>query len=153
MRVLKILRPANWELTLPKQSGEFATIAPAAGVTGKGIGYGVLVNGVPAQPGARVNIDDITARIVNQMEQSSGLQPDGNPQAITAGGMEGRSVMMHSASPFPSANGEPQIERDWLVTLPQRDGSVILMIFVAPQAEYGQFQGTYEEMLKSVQFP
>jgi len=39
-----------------------------------------------------------------------------------------------------------------MVTLPQRDGSVIFLVFVAPQSEFARFQPTYESMLKSVQF-
>jgi hypothetical protein len=32
------------------------------------------------------------------------------------------------------------------------DGSMIFMIFIAPEADYPQLQPTYEAMLKSVQF-
>ena len=63
----------------------------------------------------------------------------------------GRSKMFQSNAPFPGANGQPQLERDWLVAVPQRDGSVIFMIFVAPQSEFAQFESAYEAMLKSVE--
>ena len=59
--------------------------------------------------------------------------------------------MFHSASPIPAANGQAQLEWDWLVTVPQHNGSVVFMVFVAPQSEFAQFQPTYEAMLKSVQ--
>ena len=150
---LTIQRPDNWELTMPVKAGQFATIAPRAGVTEKGVGYGVLVNGVPAQPGGRVNIDDMTARVVKQMQESNGLEPSGAAQVITAGGIQGRAITMHSASPFLTSTGEPQLEKDWLVTVPQRDGSTIVMIFIAPQAQFEQFQPTYDAMLKTAQFP
>jgi hypothetical protein len=86
------------------------------------------------------------------MEQNETMQPVGDPQSITVAGVEGRSVMLQSLSPFATASGQHQKERDWLVTVPQRDGSVIFMVFVAPQAEFSQFQPTYDAMLKSVQF-
>jgi hypothetical protein len=35
---LKIRHPENWPLTLPKQQGQFATIAPQAGTTNNGVG-------------------------------------------------------------------------------------------------------------------
>jgi hypothetical protein len=45
----------------------------------------------------------------------------------------------------------PQIEREWRMAVPQRDCSVIFMIFVAPQSEFAKFQPTYQAMLKSAQ--
>jgi hypothetical protein len=52
---------------------------------------------------------------------------------------------------FLASNVQPQKERDWLVTGPQRDGSVIFMVFVVPQSPFDRFQSTYEAMLKNVQ--
>ena len=49
-------------------------------------------------------------------------------------------------------HGRPLRERDWLVTVPRRDGSVIYMVFVAPQSYFDRFQPTFATMLKSVQF-
>jgi len=75
----------------------------------------------------------------------------GKPEAITVGGKEG-STFLRSLSPFPDANGQAQPERDWLVTVPQEDGSMIFLIFIAPQSDFAALQPTYEAMLKSVQF-
>jgi hypothetical protein len=52
----------------------------------------------------------------------------------------------------PGANGQAQNERDVLVTVPLNDGSLIYMIFIAPESEVNRFQPTYTAMLKSVQF-
>jgi hypothetical protein len=60
--------------------------------------------------------------------------------------------MMQSVSPFPSASGQQQPERDWLVALPQSSDVIIFFVFVAPQSEFARFQTTYEAMLKTVQF-
>jgi hypothetical protein len=146
-----IQHPENWQVKMPEQQGQFVTIAPQAGITNNGVAYGVLLNRIAAQRGGRVNIDEITAQLSQDMQQNEGLKPLGNAQAITVGNVQGRSVMFQSASPFPGTNGQPQLERDWLVAVPQRDGSVFFMIFVAPQSEFAQFQPTYEAMLKSVQ--
>ena len=148
---IKISRPENWLIAMPRQQGDYVTIAPQAGVTGNGVGYGVLVNGI-APNGQRANIDDITAKLVQQMQQTHGLQPTGAAQPITVNGVQGRSVVMQSTSPFAAANGQPQKERDWLVTVPQRDGSVIFFVFVAPQSEFERFHPMFDSMLKSAQF-
>ena len=55
----------------------------------------------------------------------------GHPRPITVGGIQGRSISLQSTSPFPDSSGEQQNEQDWLVTVPQRNGSVIFLVFVA----------------------
>jgi hypothetical protein len=149
---MKMEYPENWQVTTPKQQGQFVTIAPQAGITANGVGYGVLLNGVSPRNGQRLSIDDVTRQLVQDMEQNDGLEPVGEARPIAVNGIEGRSVTLQSVSPFSAANGQPQKERDWLVTVPQADGSVIFMIFVAPQSHFERFQPTYEAMLKSVQF-
>jgi len=148
---VKLQRPENWDVMMPKQQGQSVTIAPKAGVAGNDIGYGVMLNGVASSNGQPTNIDDMTRRLMQDMEQNNALQAAGDPQPITVAGIQGRSVAMHSVSPF-SINGKPDKERDWLVTIPQSDGSVIFVVFVAPQSHYDRFQPTFEAMLKSLSF-
>jgi hypothetical protein len=148
---MKIRRPENWPVTAPKQPGQFVTIAPQAGSTSSGVGYGVLLNGVPGAKGQQIGIDDMTSLLIQQVQQSNELEQLSKPQPITVGGVEGRSTFLRSPSPFPGADGKTQPERDWLVTVPQRDG-MIFMLFVAPEADFARFQPTFEAMVKSVQF-
>jgi hypothetical protein len=149
---MRISRPDNWPVTLPEQQGQFVTIAHQAGVTNRGVGYGVLLNGAPGPQGQRVSIDDMTVQLIKQIQQSNELEQLGDPQPLTVGGVEGRSTFLRSPSPFPDSNGQTQPERDWLVTVPMRDGSMVFMIFVAPQADFDRLQPTYQAMVKSVQF-
>jgi hypothetical protein len=148
---MKMERPENWELMMPKKQGQPVTIAPQAGVTASGVGYGVVLNGISLPNGERVSIDDMTRRLVQEMEQNDALQQAGDAQPITVAGIQGRSVTLHSVSPF-AINGKAEKERDWLVTVPQQDGSVIFLVFVAPQSHFDRFQPTFEAMLKSVRF-
>lgn len=148
---MKMERPENWEVMMPKRQGQSVTIAPQAGVTATGVGYGVVLNGISLPNGEHVSIDDITRRLVQEMEQNDALQQAGEPQPITVAGIQGRSVTLHSVSPF-AINGKAEKERDWLVTVPQQNGSVIFMVFVAPQSHFDSFQPTFEAMLKSVRF-
>lgn len=149
---MRILHPENWPVNLPQQQGQFVTIAPQAGITNSGVGYGVLLNGAPASRGQRLSIDDMTSQLIQQIQQSNELQQLSKPQSIIVGGIEGRSTFLRSPSPFPGANGDAQSERDWLVTVPLRDGSLIYMIFVAPESTFNRLQPTFEAMLKSIQF-
>ena len=149
---LKINHPENWPVTLPQQRGQLVTIAPQEGITKSGVGYGVLLGGASGSKGQRASIDDMTAALVKQMQQSNDLEPQGDSKPISVGGNEGRSTVLRSSSPLPDAGGQTQPERDWLVTVPRQDGSMIFLIFVAPQAEFDRLKPTYEAMLKSVQF-
>jgi hypothetical protein len=148
---LTISRPENWEVITPQQQGQSLTIAPRAGVTSNGVGYGVVINGAQLQNG-NGNIDQVTSEIVRNLESGGGLQPIGSAQPITVGGVRGRSVMMESTSPFPTSSGQQQRERDWLVTLPQQDGSVMYFVFVSPKAEYERLKPTFDTMLRSLRF-
>jgi Zn-dependent protease with chaperone function len=148
---VKIQYPDNWQVKMPEQRGEFVAIAPAAGVTHDGVGYGLLLNGV-APRGGGMSIDDVTSQLVQQIKQNNGLQVLSNAEPITVNGVQGRSTLLESTSPFLSATGQQQKENDWLVTLPQRDGSVIFMIFLAPQTDFSRLEPTYRAMLRSMQF-
>jgi hypothetical protein len=148
---MKIKHPDNWSVTMPQQQGQFVTIAPKAGATAGGVGYGVLINGVPGAKGHQMSIDEMTGLLIQQIQQTNQLEQLSKPQPVTVGGVEGRSTFLRSPSPFPGANGKSQPERDWLVTAPLRDG-LIFMIFVAPEGDFDRFQPTFDAMVKSVQF-
>jgi len=148
----KIARPDNWQV-MPAQNGQGVRIAPPAGISGNAVGYGVVINAVKPQSGQAMSLDQLTAELVRAMQSGGGdLSPTGNAQAITVAGVQGRSVAMQSTSPFLAANGRQQIERDWLVTVPQADGSLLFFVFVAPQSEFERFRPSFENMLRSLQF-
>ncbi len=149
---LTVSRPENWDVITPQQKGQSLTIAPRAGVTSNGVGYGVVINGVSPQNGSG-NIDQLTSDIVRSMQgEGSDLQPIGSAQPITVAGNRGRSVMMESTSPFPNSSGGQQKERDWLVTVPQQDGSVMYFVFVSPASEFERLKPTFDNMLRSLRF-
>ena len=148
---VSIARPDNWQVISPGQNGGDVMIAPRAGVTRNAVGYGVAINAVSAQ-GHGLSLDQITEDLVRNFQGQGNMQALGDPQPITVGGVQGRSVTMQSTSPFPDDQGRPQKERDWLVTVPRSDGSAVYMVFVAPQSQFDRFRPTFENMLKSVRF-
>lgn len=149
---MKIVRPENWSVIPPQQKGQSVTIAPRAGLVSNGLGYGVVINGVSSQ-GTTTNIDQMTAGIARSLQSGGGdLQTIGKTTQIRVAGVRGRSVNMQSTSPFPDAKGEAQKERDRLVTIPRPDGSVIFLVFVAPESDYQRLSPTFDKMLKSVRF-
>jgi len=147
---LRISRPSNWQLTMPRQAGDDVQIAPSAGVVGNNVGYGVVLGGVKPQG---QSLDEATSNLVTALQHGGDdLQPIGSAQPFTVAGIQGRSQMMQSTSPFPDANGQPQRERDWLITVPRPDGSLAYFVFVAPEADWNRFTPAFNSMLRSVRF-
>jgi Zn-dependent protease with chaperone function len=142
--------PDNWQASGDQQQSS-VTIAPPAGVSGNAIAYGVTVNGAAPPNGESMNLDQMTGEIIRSLQQGNeGLQQIGQPQTITVNGVHGRSVDLSSTSPIQGSNGQRQSERDWLVTLPRNDGSVVFLVFIAPQNDFDNLRPTYESMLRSV---
>ncbi len=148
---VSIARPDNWQVLSPGQNGGDVMIAPRAGVTRKAVGYGVALNAISAQ-NRSLSLDDVTEDLVRNFQSQGDMRVLQNPQPITVGGVQGRSVTLQSTSPFPDEQGNPQKERDWVVTVPRNDGAVLYLVFVAPQSQFERFRPTFENMLKSVRF-
>ena len=148
---VKIARPDNWEVIPPQQKGQGVTIAPREGVASSGVGYGVMINGVSVK-NQQATIDQVTDALVKAIEGSGGeTRAVGNATDIQIGGVRGRTVHLESTSPFPNASGQPQKERDQLVTIPRPDGSVLYLVMIAPESDYQRLSPTFEKMLRSIQ--
>ncbi len=146
---LTIAYPDNWQVMKPTQKGQSVQIAPSAGVTSNAIGYGVVINGIRGENGE--DFDALTNELVQAMKKGdSNLRTVNSAQNIDVAGSQGRSVMMETVSPFPAANGQPQKERDWLVTVPRGDGSVLYLVFVAPTSEFDRFKPAFDSMIGSI---
>ena len=148
---MSIEYPDNWQVTQDQQQGG-VTIAPRAGVSGNAIAYGTVINGASPQSGQQMNLDQMTQEIVNGIIQGNGNETKqvGRPQSINVNGVSGRSVELLSQSPIQGKNGQPLRERDWLVTVPRSDGSVIYLVFVSPEPDFDSLRPTFQSMLKSL---
>ncbi len=143
--------PDNWQVIGDQQQESSVTIAPPAGVSGSQIAYGAVINGAAPPNGQSMNLDQMTSQIIQSLQQSNqDMQQIGQPQTITVNGIHGRSVDLNSTSPIQGPNGQREGERDWLVTLPRNDGSIVFVIFIAPQNDFDNLRPTYESMLRSV---
>ncbi len=150
---LQMQYPDNWRV-IGDQQQQSVTIAPEAGVSGNAIAYGVVVNGAQPPNGSNMNLDQMTTAIIQNLQQGNqDMQQVGKVQNITVNGIRGRSVDLTSTSPIQGSNGQAQRERDWLVTVPRNDGSVVFLVFIAPQNDFDHLRPTYQSMLKSLKLP
>jgi Zn-dependent protease with chaperone function len=139
----QISYPDNWQVAGDANSA--VTIAPSAGVAQNAIAYGVIINGVRPQSG-RDSLDQATQDLLSSLQQSNpGLRVASNPQDIQLNGAPGKSVYLAGTSPL-----QGQRERDWLVTLQRRDNTVLYLVFIAPERDFGRLAPAFEQMLRSL---
>jgi hypothetical protein len=137
--------PDNW-----KTAGDQGTvlIAPPSGAAQGGISYGVMIG---SAQGSSLSLDQGTQQLIQTMQQENpGMQVSGDLKPVEINGMQGRSAILTGTSPI-QQNGKPLPERDWLVTMPRPDGSLMYLVFVAPERDFNQLHPTYQKMLDSFQ--
>lgn len=144
--------PSNWQVYGDSQSA--VTIAPQNGVGQDANGQGAVAVGViidryePEQGG---NLDQATHDLIASLRQSNpDLRQVGNDEAIRVNGVSGRSTDLIGSSPIRSNKGAAQKERDWLVTIGQQDGTLLYLVFIAPQSQFDRLRPTYEQMLRTL---
>jgi len=138
--------PNNWKAAASQSE---ITIAPPAGVSQTGIGYGVVI-GASQDPNAS-DLNQATQDLIQNLQQSNpGLQPSGSIKTINVRGTEGRSADLMGQSPI-AQNGKPLPEHDWLVTVPSPQGGLVFTVFIAPERDFSRLRSTYEHMLNSLQ--
>ena len=102
----------------------------------------------PEQGGS---LDQATHDLVANLRQSnSDLREIGNDEAIRVNGVAGRSADLIGSSPIRDNNGRAQKERDWLVAIQRQDGTLLYLVFIAPQNGFDQLRPTYEQMLRTL---
>lgn len=144
--VFSMRRPGNWE-AVEGQSG--VTIAPRAGLSGSAVAYGVIVSAFAPQQSR--TLDEATEELVRGIQQGNPqVQVSGNMESLRVNGVDARSIELTGPSPIRGNNGQPLRERNWVVTLPRQDGSVLYLVFVAPENDFRTLQGTFEDMLRSL---
>ncbi len=139
--------PSNWKPAQDQQNGS-VLFAPPAGVSQSGIAYGALVS--QFQPQNANSLDDATQQLISSLQQQNqGMRVAGKPTTVRVNGITGRSVDLLSQSPIADPNGQPVQERDWLVAIPDNNGNLVSLVFIAPEREFSRLRPTYEQMLKS----
>jgi hypothetical protein len=73
------------------------------------------------------------------------MQVSGRQQRARVGGANALVTTLMNQSPLGGR------EIDMLVTVDRPQG-VLYMVFIAPEQDYRQLQGTFEQMLRSVRF-
>lgn len=145
----QISYPENWQVFGDQSSN--VTIAPRSGVSQNAIAYGVMIANY--QPGGSgVSLDTATHELLASLKQSNpDLKQIGQDENIRINGVAGKSVDLIGSSPIKDAQGKALQERDWVVTLSRRDGTLLYMVFISPDKDFGSMRPAFEGMLRTVQ--
>ena len=145
----KISYPDNWNVYGDQNSS--VTIAPANGVSETAIANGVIIN-VYQPEDAHASLDQATHELVNSLRQSNtDLRAIGNDEDIKVNGASGKSLDLIGSSPIQDQQGKAIKERDWLVTFKRKDGTLLYLVFIAPDKDFSVMRPAFEKMLKSLQ--
>lgn len=141
--------PDNWQVFGDANSE--VTIAPQSGMSQNAIAYGVIISGFqPENRGNNNQLDDATQQLLDQLHQSNpDLRRAGNVENITINGANAKSLIMSGPSPLVDSNNRALRERDWLVATLRQDGTLLYMVFIAPQNDFKQLQPTFDQMVRS----
>jgi hypothetical protein len=140
--------PENWQVFGDQNSA--VTIAPQSGVSQNAVAYGAMINDYQPED-ENATVDQATHDLLASLRQSNpDLRQIGHDENIRVGGVAGKSVDLIGTSPLQDQSGRAVQERDWLVTLKRRDGSLVCMVFIAPDRDFGSLRPNFEQMLRSL---
>jgi hypothetical protein len=140
--------PDNWQVFGDQNSA--VTIAPQSGVSQNAVAYGVMINDYQPED-QNATVDQATHDLLSSLRQSNpDLRQIGHDENIRVGGVSGRSVDLIGSSPLQDQSGRAVQERDWLVTMKRRDGSLVYMVFIAPDRDFESLRPSFEQMLRSL---
>jgi hypothetical protein len=143
----QIAYPSNWKTF--GDSNSAVTIAPEAGVSQNAIAYGVVISGY--QPQQQQSLEQSAQAIVEALRQSNPqVQTDGNLQHTSVNGQPAVAINLAGPSPLSDGNGNAATERDQLVALQRSDGTVLWMLFIAPERDFSALRPTFQKMLQSL---
>ena len=144
----RISYPENWKVYGDQSSS--VTIAPPEGISENAIAYGAMIS-IYQPEKTTASLDANTHELVASLKQSNpGLREIGHDEEIRVNGVEGRSEDLIGVSPVRDPAGAAVQERDWLVTLPRKDGSLLYVVFISPDRDFSRLRTTFELMLRGL---
>ncbi len=140
--------PDNWQVFGDQSSS--VTIAPKSGVSQDAVAFGVIIANYQAEETA-ASLDAATHELLATLRQSNpDLKQIGHDEDIRVNGAAGKSVDLISSSPIKDAQGKAIAERDWVVTAQRKDGTLLYLIFISPDKNFGAMRPAFEQMLRTL---
>jgi len=124
------------------------TIYPKGGASKETVAYGTILSGFTPQRNAR-DLNDATLQLVSSMQDTNpGLRRAGNPVNISVNTQPAKSVEMVGKSAV-RTDAKALDERIRLVTLTGRSGTVLYMVFIAPDPDFNELRPVFDRIMRS----
>ena len=139
--------PADWQIN-GDESAAVVTITPPDGIDQAGnIACGLLIGQQEASGGGTV-ADQM--RVLEQaiMKQDPNMQQVDSDDDVIVNKISGRTAEFLTKSPLSTTSQTVQ-ERDWLVALPQANGNLTYVVFVAPDKQFETLRPVFESILRT----
>jgi hypothetical protein len=78
------------------------------------------------------------------------LKEIGRDETIRTKSVTGKSSELIGSSPIKDAQGKALQERDWLVAIARRDGTVLYLVFISPDKDFASMRPAFEGMLRTL---
>jgi len=151
-RSFLLAHPDNWE-PYGDRDANMVTIAPRGGL-GRSrdgqvhVAFGVMVSYYSPPNQERADLRRHTALLIRQMQQNNPSMQAGRDgsRRIAVDGEAALVTTLYSESVI---RGEREV--DVLLTVARPEG-LFYLIFIAPEREFRDVQGTFDEMLRSIRF-
>ena len=142
---ISIAYPENWQVYGGQNS---VLVAPPAAVQANAIAYGVMIGAyTPQQP---LSLLQATQVIADSLAQANPGMRSGGAQQVSVNGRVGIKAELIGQSPLAGPDGQPVNERDVLVTVPRADGTVVWLLFIAPEQQFPALQPAFQQMIDSL---
>jgi hypothetical protein len=144
--------PSNWRAY--GDANSTVTIAPQGGVgqdqSGQSaVAYGAIIDGFDSED-PNDTLDQETHALVQSLQNANPqLRQVGRDEDIRVNGVPAKSADLVGVSPVADSSGKQQRERDWLVSMRMPNGSLVYLVFIAPQNDYNSLRPTFEQMLRT----
>jgi len=145
----RLAYPANWQVYGRSDSNMF-TVAPSGGlVQTRGgevsVGYGAMASYYFPESRNR-DLRSATDDLVRLFRSNNpGIQVRSRARSLRVNGAPALLTVLSGGSPF----GGP--ETNWLVTVARPEG-LFYLVFVAPEYDFRNLEGTFNRMLSSLEF-
>lgn len=142
----RVSYPANWQFTGDRNTS--LTIYPNGGVSKEAVAYGTILSGFTPKRGV-TDLNEATLQLIASMQDTNpGLRRVGNPVNISINKQPAKSVEMVGQSAV-RENKKPLEERIRLVALKGQGGTVLYMVFIAPDPDFNGLRPIFDRIMRS----
>ncbi len=138
--------PASWQVAGNPNSA--LTIYPKGGASLDSVAYGTIISGFTPSGGAKDVDQAMRALLSSTRDTNPGLRATGYPVNITVSGRPAKSVELLGKSAIREKD-EPIAERIRMVALQGKQGLVLYLVFVAPDADFDAMRPTFDRIMRS----